>query len=255
MEFKDWPGCVDNDNNLAEGYVNKIVSNLTRTIPATRDFDQMADPREKAIPESEAMVIVKNEREGCYHILSEPGEHSPSWFISDTSMLNIVEPGDRITWQTGSFLRFASSIFPSISDQLTDKAFAILLLEFAQSGVSLVDDNMFESVFGGIIDQSTIDIKEQHQLYEETIGNKYGENPEEVMSRIPALYRPLASFQLQAEMAKIALKRQEQAEEFRKAETNRANIAEKELSKLTKLKKKLAEREQETITKEKTNKI
>jgi hypothetical protein len=245
VKFKDWPGCTDDDNNLAEGYVNKIVSNITRTIPATRDFDQMADPREKAIPESEAMVIVKNEREGCYYILSEPGEHSPSWFISDTSMLNIVEPGDRITWQTGSFLKFASSIFPCTSDQLTDKAFAILLLEFAQSGVSLLDDEAAEYVFGGIIDQSTINLKEQHQLYEETIGNKYGENPEDIMARIPALYRPLVSTQLFTEMANIALLRQKYADEKRENETKRAIIAENKLNQVAKFRKKMEERKQE----------
>jgi hypothetical protein len=249
VDIKDWPGYTDKDIIEAQTFVEKIVKTLIRLFPATRDFDQISDPREKAIPESEAMLIVKNERNGAYHIMSEPGEHSPSWFISDTSMLNIIERGDRITWKTGSFLKYAASIFPCPDNQVSDKAFEILLFEIAQSGVSLLDEKLVESVFGGIIDQATINLQEQHQLYEQTIGKKYGENPEEVLSRISPLYRPLVSVQLQTEMAKIALIGRQQAEKLREAETIRADKAEKELSRVSKYKKKLDERKRKKIRK------
>jgi len=254
VDLTDWPGYNIHDSSEAQEYVGRIVNTLIQVFPSTRDFDQMADPQVKAIPESEAMLIVKKERNGSYHILSEPGEHSPSWFISDTSMLNIIEQGNRITWQTGSFLKFASSIFPCPSEQLTDRAFEILLLEFAQSGINLLDEKLVESVFGGIIDQATISLKEQHLLYEETIGNKYGEDPADVLSKIPALYRPLVSVQLATEMANTALIRQKQADEMREAETIRANIAEKELSQVAKFRKKLAERKQNRIRKKRQKK-
>jgi hypothetical protein len=253
VRLEDWPGYLDTDCEKAEVYVSKIVTTV-KTIKATRDYDQMADPKEKAKPEAEAMLIVKNEREGCYHILSEVGEHSSSWFISDTSMLNVIEPGNRITWQTGSFLKFASTIFPPTSDQLTDKVFEILLLEFAQAGISLLDEKMIEGVFGGVIDQATISIKEQHQLYEETIGRKYGEDPDDVMARVPALYRPLVAVQLSSEMAQVAISRQQSADEKREAETKRADLAEKQLKKVEKYRKKLEEQRERKSRKHRRDK-
>jgi hypothetical protein len=253
VRLEDWPGYIDTDCEKAETYVGKIVTKV-QTIQATRDYDQIADPKEKATPEAEAMLIVKNERDGCYHIISDLGEHSSSWFISDTSLLNIVEPGNRITWQTGSFLKFASTIFPPTNTQLTDEVFEILLLEFAQAGISLLDEKMVESVFGGIIDQATISIKEQHELYEETIGRKYGEDPNDVMARVPAIYRPLVAIQLSNEMAQVAVSRQKSAEEKREAETKRADSAERQLQYVEKYRKKLEAKKEKRIRKQRRDK-
>ena len=106
----------------------------------SRDCEQLVDPEKKASPEAEVLQIVRKERAGYYYMLSEEGEQSDSWFISETSILNVVVDGIRITWQPEAFLRFTSTLFPTIDEQATEQAFEILLLELAKSGINLLDE-------------------------------------------------------------------------------------------------------------------
>src|SRR5256885_8454007 len=43
-------------------------------------LEEAYDPYKKATPEAEALLIVKNERDGSYYILSPEQHPSPAWF-------------------------------------------------------------------------------------------------------------------------------------------------------------------------------
>jgi len=258
IEFSDWPGFNQLDYSSAEENKTKIVKILSETrhqLPATRDFDQMSDPEEKARPESEALVIVKGERDGHYNILGDGHEKSPSWFISDTSMLNIIEQGIRITWQTEAFLRFSAIVFPSIDSDASEMAFQTILLSLAQSGVSLLDDNTIENAFGGIIDQTAINMAEQREIFEQLLSKKYGTSPELLLSSTPRMYRPLVAVQVANELASAATEKERIAIEITRKVIERAEKAEGDLKKVAKYKKKIQVKEAQKLKKSRKNKL
>lgn len=179
IDFKDWPGFLETDyaeRTEYTGKIKKIVDDRSQKIPAD-EMDQLTDSYKKAEPEAEALIIVKKERNGNYHLISKCGEKSPAWFISHTSILNIIEPGTRITWQPESFLSFASTLAPLADSKSSDQAFETILWGLAQSGLNVLDEKAVIGVFGGAIDQATLNIKELRKAYEDTLSQKYCEHP------------------------------------------------------------------------------
>ncbi len=254
VALNDWPGYTPKDNDEIQNYKDDIVDRLLQYNGVTRDFDQLADPHKKATPESEVLQIVKKERSGNYHILTDEGVYSNSWFISETSMLNAIVNGARVTWQPDAFLRFTSTLFPALDAQASEQAFEILLLELAESGINLLDETIIENVFSGLIDQAELSIAEQRSIYQQTIGYNYSEDPSLVNSRMMQIYKPLASIQLSNEMAKDAGERQKQAGmivQKAKAEVDKANL---ELSKVKKYRTKLQRKQFEKAKKKNKNK-
>ena len=232
-----WPGYNADDIGEAQQYKVQIVDRLLhqlRQLDITRNYDQLADPDKKASPESEALLIVRKERDGIYHILSDVGKQSEAWFISDTSMLNTILNGTRITWQPEAFLRFTSTLFPPSSAETSEQAFEILLIELARFGINLLDERIIENVFRGIIDQAEISITEQRFTYQKTLGGKYSEDPKAVLSRVASIYRPLAAIQISGEMAMVASEHLKQIELVAQKAIKEADKANLELSKVEK---------------------
>lgn len=257
VEFSDWPGFKQHDYSHAEENKSKIVeliSEVRQQTPATRDFDQMSDPEEKATPESEALVIIREERDGHYHIISDENEKSPAWFISDTSMLNVIESGLRVTWQTEAFLRFSSTVFPQIDGNASDIAFQSILLSLAQSGVSLLEDNVIENIFRGIIDQATINMNEQREIFQQLLSKKYGTSPDKIFESMPKGSRPLIAVQLANELASAAASKEKNATEIARKAIVRAEKAESDLMKVAKYKQKLQEKKAKRLKKSRKNK-
>lgn len=257
VEFSDWPGFDQFDFSKAEDNKEKIVKLLseTRYQPAIRDFDQMSDPEEKATPESEALVIVKGERNGQYHILSTANEKKPAWFISDTSMLNVIEQGLRITWQTEAFLRFSSTIFPQLDNDAGDIAFQNILISLAQSGVSLLEESAIENIFGRVIDQTTIKMNEQREIFQQLLSKKYGASPDLLISSSPLNNRALVAVQLANELTSAATEKEQMALEFARKANQRAEKAETDLAKVAKYRNKLKEKEAKRQKKSRKNKM
>jgi len=170
VELKDWPGFIDNDCAEAEDYTSRIakVWEDKQLQSAVMFSDQLTDAYEKAKPEAEALIIVRREREGKYHIISDEKQTSASWFISGTSILNLLEEGTRITWQPEAFLRFSSTLCDISESQSADYAFEILVLGLAQSGLNLLDEDIVARVFGSAIDQTKLSIEELRQSYHVT---------------------------------------------------------------------------------------
>lgn len=241
IPFQDWPGFSMSDFSDREDYTKKIME-ISEDLQLRIDYKGEileTDFEKKAKPEAEALIIVLHEREGVYYMLSKQGHPSPSLFISGTSILNTIEEGKKITWQPDAFLRFASTLSPTIDSQASADAFETLLWNLAQSGISLLDEKEISSVFGGIIDQADLSILEQREMYAKTIEEKYGEPIESVMQRVKPIYRPLAAIQLAHEMAQDRDERLKKEELKADQESKRADAAEEKLKKVEHFRKKM----------------
>ncbi|MBI2846366.1 MAG: SIR2 family protein [Chloroflexi bacterium] len=240
VPLQNWPGFSQNDYSEISERTEEIRLKREQ-IPRQRDTnteDTAVDSERKAVPEGEASIVIKKERGGSYYILTSSPQQSDAWFISSTSILNLLGEGSRITWQPESFFQFASTLCRSTEAEEADKAFDTILLAVAESGVDLLDDETIKEVFGGVIDQAETSVKEQRELYSNDLESKYGEPPEVVLSRIAPMNRPLAALQFANEAAQIESTRREQAEKRAAIETKRAESAEKELARIEKFRRK-----------------
>lgn len=241
IPFQDWPGFSNSDLSDREDYTKKIMQiaeELYQRIDYKGEIIE-TDFERKAKPEAEALIVVLRERKGVYYILSEKGLPSRSYFVSGTSILNAIEKGEKITWQPDSFLRFASTLSPTIDSEAADEAFETLLWNLAQSGISLLDEKEISTVFGAIIDQASLNILEQREMYAKTIEEKYGEPLASVMQRVKPMYRPLAAIQIANEMAQVQEERFKKEELRADEESKRADTAEKKLKEVEHFRKKL----------------
>lgn len=239
--FQDWPGFAQNDLAESLNYASRIVNRLTEL---TRDHDtyDYRDPHKKAGPEAEALMIIKSERSGKYHMLSELGQASAAWFVSDTSLLNVIDSGVIITWQSVAFVRFVFTLAPKIDRDSAERAFASVLMSIARSGVSLLSDNVVSMVFGGVIDQERLSILEQRQEYEETLASIYGEPLDKVLERIPLRFRHVAGVQLTQELAQAEIARRKLAESNSLEARRELKSLKEELNQLKKYRKKVGAR-------------
>jgi len=247
VDLTSWPGYESEDliesTHIASNIVNIWEKILCSDISEDPDF--FADYFKKAEPEAEALLIVLREREGRYHILSPSGECSPAWFVSQTSMLNLVHSGSRITWQPEAFLRFASTLAPSTDSQTALKAFDMLLLAFTEAGVSLLDEKSLLGAFGGVIDQAALSLEPLHEAYEQNLKWKYSESPQDVVNRVPPAYRPLAAIQLANEIALVQADKSKYAEAIAASAIQRAIKAETKLESLQGVERKINKKRQD----------
>ena len=229
-----WPGFSSDDLLLSQGLRDNIVKKWQGRLPpeASDDPELMAEFYDKADPEAEALLVVTKEREGSYHVISQPGQPSPAWFVSQTSMLNILQPGLRVTWQPEAFLRFTTTLSPLTDPQAASRAFGILLMAFTQAGASLVDDRILISAFGGVIDDASISLQSIAKEYQESLAWKYGESPEAVLARLPLASRPMGAIQLANEVAIVQSQRATYAEARAVAAQQRVVSAERTASRL-----------------------
>jgi len=209
LPLKNWPGYDVTDASKVEEYATGIARIWDEHHPRNvNENDTERDSYEKAGPEAEALLIVQNERAGKYQAIAE--SDSNSWFISYTSILNLVV-SSKITWQPDAFLSFASTLCNVATAEATDKAFEIILIGLAQSGLSMLDDDLIARVFGNPIDQAILNMEALRDSYSNTIESKYGESLESVIGRIKPIEQPLAAIQLSKEIAEAALRNQRES--------------------------------------------
>jgi hypothetical protein len=247
VPLENWPGYQNGDLQISADLTNSILEKWGTILSSGHpgNSDMAVDLYEKAQPEAEVMLVVEEERAGRYHIISEPGHSSPAWFISQTSMLNLVHDGPRITWQPEAFLRFASTLAPSTDVDSAARAFDVLLFAFTEAGVSLLDQKAIAAVFGGVIDQATISLEPLQKAYEETLAWKYGEDPQAILRRMPQQYRPLAALQIANEIALVQSDRSKYSEAITAAAIQRASQAEKRAERLEGIERKITEKRRE----------
>ena len=136
-------------------------------------------------------------------------------------------------------MSFASTLCDVTDAELARDAFERIVLGIAQSGLSVLDDDVIGQVFGGVIEQARLSIEGLRKEYEETLKAKYGEPIESVLARVPLAYYSTAVTQLAIEIARAEAERRRIAESAARAATKRAEKSEGELQKLEKYKKKL----------------
>jgi hypothetical protein len=249
QEIIDWPGFVPEDTQIINDTKEKIIKKILDSqhlIKNNSNSEVLSNPYDKASPEAEALLLVSKERSGEYYILSEIGQKTPCWFISDTSMLNSIASGLRITWPTISFLNFANTLFPQQKDGSSERSFETLLFDLSRSGLNLLDDNLVDSVFSGIIDETTISLNEQRGIYEKTLSEKYGEDPELVLNKLSSIYRPMALIQLVKEMAENAKESESLVKDQLQKSILREKQVETELRKVEKYRNRALRKENRT---------
>lgn len=243
IPFEDWPGFHDHLYADRQSYVHKIANQNTNEYSNFELTLQDDDAYKKALPEAEAFLIIKKEKEGQFYVLSNKGEKSPSWFISQTSILNLIEDNHKITWQPEAFINFVSTLYPSSSSTTSDNAFETILWSIAQTGLSILDDKIVSKVFGGIINQANLKFKEQEQIYEQNLSEKYGEPVDSVLKRVSLPKRPIASIQLTYEALQVEAEKREAAEKEAAQQKTLVKKAEKELQAVERYRKKVMKKQ------------
>ena len=253
VDFKYWPGFSDENGSERSEYLQRICE--LRLQGLTSNEIVYNDLYKKAGPEAEALLVVKHERDGTFHVLSEPSHKSPSWFISHTSILNTIDDGLPVTWQPEAFLSFASTLSVKDEDEVSaDRAFEALLWNLAKSGLTLLEDEAIMSVFGGVIDQASLRITEQRDLYEKTIAQKYGEPLEDVLSRVPKDHIPMVRTQLLEEMLQAQTQRLRASEARADSASKRAKESERELQNVEHFRRKMEAKRSRNKARENKNK-
>ena len=191
------------------------------------------------MPEAEAMVVVCKERSGEYFMLTDRGTESPTYFISDTSILNLVEKNNRITWQPEGFIRFVSTLLGGEGTEGAEHAFEAMLWSLAETGISLLDEESVAKVLGGVIDQASLNIAEMREMYNETIAEKYGEPLEAVLARLNPIDRPLATIQIQNEIMQNEVVLRAKAEALAKESLRQLKEAQQTLRDLDRFRRKM----------------
>jgi hypothetical protein len=245
-----WPGFRQRHLQEATTHTEEIVDIWSRnTLPAEDELevpigdatDWYLDPYKKAGPEAEALLITRHERDGTYHMIGPPETHSDAWFISDTSILNVIYKDlGVVTWPTIGFLRFASTLSGTADQSSADRAFQTLLLNCARSGLNILDEENINRVFGSRIDQDTIELSEELEIYSDTIKERYGDSPEAVLRRVSPTSRYMAAIQLANEAAQTQQDRLEMLEVAHQAALKRAEAAEKRLAQLARFEQQMS---------------
>jgi hypothetical protein len=240
VDFQNWPGFTVAHFVEREESADKICKLLDLDVRSGRVKAEDCPSYSKAKPEAEALVAVRRERDGGFNITRDSPGPKDSWFVSATSALNLLDPGEtRLTWQPEAFVQFASTLAPVPAREAAEKAFEVLLLNVARSGLTLLDERIVENVFGGIIEQATLSLADQKEDYRVILSARYGEDPEAVLGRLRPSDRPLAALQLANQVAASRDVAARAAEAQVVEERRRANAAERDLKDLAKYRSKM----------------
>ena len=249
IPFDNWPGFTVADYVDCTEFTNRICKlyKIDAETPGKVDSFQAIDPYKKSEPEGEAFIIVKRERDGIYYLLSDCGQGSPAWFISPTSVLNTIEYGTTITWRPEAFLRFATTLSYTSTKEQENQAFDAIILGLAQSGLTLLSEEIIESVFGNAIDQALLSLDSEKVRYEDLLKKKYGKSQDQIFESIRPSHKIMAAIQLHKEMSLFESQKREEAEKIKDEALKMAKNAEEELKKVEKYRKKMLKKQVKNI--------
>lgn len=195
-----WPGFKKEDYATIEELVSRIQALRPDDSTDAESSAIFSASYKKALPEAHALLVVKHERAKIYDILGLKDQDRTAFFISDTSLLNAVEIGVRVTWPSESFIRFAGTIAAPLKSGLAHETFESLLLSFALHGQCLVKIKDVRRVFDSIVDAAKLRVAEQRSLYTKHLAAKYGTDPDLIIRKLPLSAQPKAWAQLLGEM-------------------------------------------------------
>lgn len=238
LAFCDWPGFdTIRDYGLQEEFEARIVARACGTTYIENDdiainTSLRRDPREKAKPESEALVIVEGERSGQLNILGRDNLVKNAWFVSDTSILNAVFEKDNATWHSVSFERYISSLMNTQSAE--DVAFASVVETIAKSGYTVISEKALERAFDHLIDEANLSVSNERLILNANLSEKYAEPIESVLTRLLPIERPLAALQLKSEALQSEIRRREATEASQKDALKELSATKQELNTVSK---------------------
>lgn len=239
----DWPGFEGAHWDDVREYTARLVAAnadyVARSVARSTMASQPIEPERKSEPEAEAAVLVLRERKGDYHILSEEAVRSPAWFISNTAVLNTLERGDPITWRPEAFVRFASTLFPETDQDAAERAFETLVWSVAQTGLTVVEHDVAERVFGSAIDQATINFRNEQEAYAKVLAEEYPDIEQTFLANVTPADRPMVGIQLAYQAAMKESQKREVAEAQRDAALREKKALEEEVGPLRRFAKKL----------------
>lgn len=245
VEMVNWPGFLQQDYGDIQSVTDRIKDLMRAHGPTDAasevSYEEWLDT--KVPPEAEAYVIVQCERQGRYHINSDVGRATPTWFVSSTAVVNALNSGPRVTWRPEAFLAFVGTLVPATKGPSSDRAFEVVLWSLAEAGINPISEETIQAVFNQPIDQAMLKVTEQREALTSSLGLKYSEPPELVLRRLPPSRKLLAALQLSNEVIQVGEARAKQAEEGEIAAARRAKQAEAELGTLTKFKRKYNDRQ------------
>jgi hypothetical protein len=247
IEFDSWPGFEPNifeERDRLTEEITKIRVPATAAEDSEFRFDSTNDPKRKAKPEAEALIVIQKERVGIFNILSNSVVPNEGWFISHTRILNaLCRDGSRVTWPPESFIRFTESL--SMDSVPSDSVhancmFETILWSISQSGLDLLDQKAIDAVFGSLGDQFVISINQQRNNYSRVLEKKYGSPIDKVFEKIPKADQPMAALQLANEIAQKEQARADLIAHESGELKKRLKDADHELARLNRFRKKAA---------------
>ena len=151
-------------------------------------------------------------------------------------MLNSLGDQSPFTWQTSSFIKFSTTLFPAIDLKSDNQAFEAILYELSQSGVQLLEDQIIENVFSQTIDELLLTIDTQITKYQEITRNIYSDKLDDIKNRITKVYSPLAAMQLSREVNELLTHELVSVKAHSASKTEEATKLRVELTKYEKIK-------------------
>lgn len=242
VPVQDWPGFRQVHFENVREYTARLVAANADFVARGAAVPQSVEPERKSEPEAEAAVLVLRERTGDYHMLTAQGDPSPAWFISNTGVLNTLEGGNPLTWRPESFVRFASTLFPETDQHAAERAFDALVWSVAQAGLTVVEEDVAERVFGGAIDQATIDFQKEKETYASVLAEEYPDIEQTFFESVSRSARPMVGAQLAHQAAMKETQRRVAAEAQRDTALKEKKELEAELGPLRRFAKKLRDR-------------
>ena len=233
VALETWPGFKQLDFAYIEELTERIRKYLQPENPVV-DTSVYSSFYKKAAPEAQALMLVERERSAKYDILGRSGSDRPAYFISETSMLNRIVSGPRVTWSSEGFMRFANTVVVSRDGSLADTSFDILQLNLAQYGKCLLSASKLGHVFSGVVDSAKVKVAEERETYDRYLSEKYGADPDAAIAKLPLFARPMAWAQLLDEISQKKEEVRQQLQERLAAESARALDLEKKLKELVK---------------------
>lgn len=180
LDFSAWPGFAIQDRSAAEEIKQKIIDEGCKYLESTEYAERYSEIEKKARPESEAVLIVNNERKEKYNILDIKTKHE-AWFISQTKVLNKLNLRigfEAITWPPEAFLRLISTLLIE-QDPITSQAsFDMLLLAYVNVGYSLITEDTLKNVLQISLSDRMLDSENLDQRYISSLKKDFVESIE-----------------------------------------------------------------------------
>jgi len=174
-------------------------------------------------------------------ILCEGGKVA---FLSQSGILDSIDrTRPRITWTPESMYRFLSSFSAVLPSE--DLLYQSMVQDFFYSGFDIVNSNALNQYFSAPVQQSLLNLDEEKDRYESTLGSQEYRRLRDRYDDIPDVQKPFYSMQFAFYVARKESEKREKAEARAKRAEETKALTDKERSDYDRLKAKEAEKKRQ----------